>query len=67
MYKLGIKRRFWFGYKWFTVISHVTEVLGQGARLVLAFPDGVMMAIPNIHRRLVCTYPEYRSQQPPEV
>lgn len=63
MYKLGIKRRFWFGYQWHTVVAHATEVLGSGARLILTYPDGVKMAIPQIHKRLLCTYPEYK--QPP--
>lgn len=68
MYKLGIKRRFWFGYRWHTVIGHATEVIGFGARLVLTFPDGIKVAIPQIHKRQVCTYPEYRepAQSPPE-
>ena len=65
MYKLGIKRRFWFGYKWHQVVSHATEVLGDSARLVLTFADGVKMAIPHIHKRMVVAYPEYR--EPPQV
>ncbi len=67
MYKLGIKRRFWFGYQWHQIVGHATEVLGQGARLILTYPTGVKMAIPNIHNRKICTYPEYRAPEHPEV
>ncbi len=67
MYKLGIKRRFWFGYQWHTIVSHETEVMGSGARLILGYPDGVMLAIPNIHKHRLVTYPEYRPKAPPEV
>lgn len=67
MYKLGIKRRFWFGYQWHTIIGHATEVLGDSARLILSFPGGMKIAYPNIHRRKICTYPEYREQAQPEV
>ncbi len=66
MYKLGIKRRFWFGYTWHMIVGVDTEVIGS-SRLILTFPDGVKIAIPNIHKRQLCIYPEYRKPQTPEV
>jgi hypothetical protein len=64
MYKLGIKRRYWFGYKIYHVIGHKTEVLGASSRLLLTMTDGVQLAIPEIHKRVVRTYPEYRKPEP---
>lgn len=67
MYKLGIKRRFWFGYKWHTVAGCDTEVIGASARLIMTMADGVKIAVPNIHNRQLCIYPEYRAPNHSEV
>ncbi len=66
MYKLGVKRLFWFGYKWYSAVAHSTEVIGNTARLVVTCSDGMKIAIPHIHNRTVCTYSEYRKPQNPE-
>ncbi len=59
MYKLGIKRRFFPGYKWFMAVSHMTEIVGDSARLVITTGDGLKRAIPRIQTREVLIYPEY--------
>lgn len=56
-FRIAIKRRFWFGSKKYLVDAYQTEVLGNGARLVLNFADGRILAIPDIHRKLVSVYP----------
>lgn len=68
MYQLGIKRRHWFGFKIYRgVVGHKTEVIGQSARLVLSLADGTELAIPEIHKREVRAYPEYRPPQRHEI
>lgn len=57
MYELKIKRRFFPGWKSFTIIAHSTEILGSTARLVLEFPDGSKLAIPRIEKKTVIVYP----------
>lgn len=66
MYRLAIKRRFWFGFSYYSVIGHTTEVIGNTARLVLSLADGGKMAIPRIEKRLVVVYPERGNPQPLE-
>lgn len=66
LFQIGIKRRFWFGYKKYTVVAYKTEVLGEGARLVLHLPDGVSLAVPDIHRKMVSVYP-IPSAVPPQT
>ncbi len=58
MFKFGIKRRFFPGWKWYFVEATETEVIGDSARLILTFPSGVQLAIPGIHKRKLCVYPE---------
>lgn len=67
MYRLAIKRRFWFGYEWFDAVAHDTEVLGNSTRLVVQTTDGSAIAIPRIDRRRVIAYPERRVYQQTEA
>lgn len=63
MYRLAIKRRFWFGYEWFDAIGHQTEVLGGSTRLVIQKADGTTLSIPLIDRRRVIAYPIRKTYQ----
>jgi hypothetical protein len=56
-YHIGIKRRFWFGFKKYRVTGHKTEILGAGSRLTLNLDNGNTLAIPAIHQKMVCVYP----------
>lgn len=57
VYKIKIRRRFLPIWRSFDVVTHKTEVLGDGSRLVLTFADGTRRAIPGIHKREAIIYP----------
>lgn len=58
-YRIGVKRRFFFGFKTYLVVGHKTEVLGISARLNLRFASGLILTVPRIDRRAVKIYPEF--------
>lgn len=61
-YRIAIKRRFWFGFVNFQVLTHKTEILGAGSRLVMKLVDGTLISIPAIHKRVAIVYPGYIDQ-----
>ncbi len=71
VYTIGIKRRFWFGFKQYSVTGHKTEILGSGSRMNLNLANGGQLAIPAIHRKTVYVYPIPVAQSaqisPPEM
>lgn len=65
-YRIGVKRRFFFGFKVYLVVGHRTEVLGSASRLILNFASGLVETVPGLDRRAVRIYPEFqRMQQAP--
>ncbi len=60
VYRIRIRRRVLPLWRSFYVNQHETEVLGNGSRLVLWFPDGSKRAIPGIHKLEVIVYPTPR-------
>ncbi len=57
IYKIRVKRRFFFGWTEYEAVFHATEILGATARLVIEFFDGTKVAIPRIEKRTVFVYP----------
>lgn len=62
LYRIAVRRRFLPLWKIYQVIGHQTEVLGDSARLILTFNDGLVQTVPGIHKRAMRVYPEYQQQ-----
>lgn len=59
-YRIGVKRRFFFGFKNYLVVGHKTEILGDSARLILRFLDGTILTVPRIDMKAVKIYAEFQ-------
>jgi hypothetical protein len=55
MYTVGVKRRFWFGYREFEVKAHTW----QGDRLVLNLLDGSELHVPGVRSVPIKVYPNF--------
>jgi hypothetical protein len=60
-YTVGVKRRFFFGFRKFKVIAHETEGSAGFGRLVLTLDDGGFLVIPRLDRLAIKIYPDYRT------
>lgn len=60
-YTVGIKRRFFFGFRRFKVFAHETDTSAGIGRLVLTLADGGFLVIPRLDRLAVKIYPDYRT------
>lgn len=70
-YRLGVKRKWWFGYKVYTVKDHnhmtyimreeLKNLLNIRPKLNLSLVDGSQISIPDIESRQWKLYPEYRT------
>lgn len=73
IYRIGIKRRYWFGYKVYRVIGHRTEKITEfgescAPRLILRITSHAQVIISQIDKRDWMIYPEYHHliENPPE-
>ena len=70
-YTIGVKRRFWFGYKKYLVVKHVSEGWVEcgpqlercliAPRLVLTQVDGALVVVSNIQLRDWVIYPDFKA------
>lgn len=70
VYRVGIKRKWWFGYKEYHVLHHVTSTyvdrpelknsINIKPRLFLYLTDGSEICIPEIDTKGWKVYPEYK-------